>query len=79
MLELAEEALNKIALAVDAAADGALDHSLAGGRNMSPSSAGSDHVQEGIGVVTTVGHNITAFEPLEQKWRGTQIVGLPRG
>ncbi len=46
---------------------------------MSPSSVGSDHVQEGIGVVTTVGHNITAFEPLEQKWRSTQIVGLPRG
>ncbi len=79
MLKLAEEPLNEIALAIDASADGTLDDSLAGGRNMSPSSAGFDHVQEGVGVVTTVSHDITTFEPLEQKWRGTQIVGLPRG
>jgi hypothetical protein len=79
MLELAEEALDQIALAVDTAADGALNQSLTSGGDMSLGAAGSDHVQKSVGVVATVGYDIAAFEPFQQQRRSTQIVSLPGG
>ena len=45
---------------------------------MSLGAAGPDHVQEGVGVIATIGDDVAALEPLQQKRRSTQIVSLPR-
>jgi hypothetical protein len=46
---------------------------------MSPGAAGSDHVQQDVSVIATIGHDVATLEPLQQKRRSTQIVSLPRG
>jgi len=79
MLELAEEAFNQVALAIDAEADRTLDDALSGGRNMSFGAAGPDHEQESVGVVAAIGYDIAALEPFQQKRCSTQIVSLTRG
>jgi len=76
MLELAEEALDEIALAIDASTDRALDQSLAGGRDMGLGAASLDHVQESVGIIAAVGHDIAAFESFQQKRCNTSIMSL---
>ena len=54
MFELAEEALDLIALAVDRRVDGALDLTITLGGDMGLSASGSDQVEDGLGVVAAV-------------------------
>lgn len=79
MLELAEEALDQIALAVDAPVNGTMDQTLAGRRDVSLGAACPDQVEQSIGVIATVGDDMAALQPFEQMGCGTQIVGLPCG
>ena len=76
MLELAEEALNEVALAVDAAVDRAMHQALAGRRNVGFCTACSDQIEKGICVITAIGYDVTALEALEQMRCRAQIVGL---
>jgi len=54
VFELAEEALDLIALAVDRRVDGALDLTITLGGDMGPSASGSDQVEDGLGAVAAV-------------------------
>lgn len=76
MLELAEEALDEVALAIDAPVDRAMHQALSGRRNVGRSSAGPDQIEKRICVITAVGDDMTALEALEQVRCGAQIVGL---
>nr|WP_316224616.1 MULTISPECIES: hypothetical protein [unclassified Bradyrhizobium] len=38
-----------------------------------------DHVEESIGVIATIGHDIAAFEAFQQKRRSAQVVSLTGG
>lgn len=44
---------------------------------MSLGTAGSDQIEQCIGVITSVGDDVTALQAREQAWRRTQIVVLP--
>jgi len=79
VLELAEEALDEIALAVDAAVDGSVDEALAGRGDVGFGSGGTDQVEQTVGIVAAVGNDMAALEPGEQLGGGLQIMGLAGG
>lgn len=79
MLELAEEALDEVALAIDALIYGTVDETLAGRGDMSFCAAGSDQIEQCVGVVAPVGDDVTAFEPGEQERCRAQVVVLSGG
>ena len=79
MLELAEEALDEIALAIDAPVDGTMHEPMTGRGNVGLGSAGADQFEQRIGVITAVGNDVAAFETFKQKRSGSQIVSLSRG
>jgi hypothetical protein len=76
VLELAEEALDEIALAVDTPVDGAMHETLAGRRDVGFGAAGSDQVEQRIGVIAAIGDDVTAFEAGKQEWCSAQVVVL---
>lgn len=81
MLELAKEALDRIALAIDVSADGALDQSLTGGRDMSLGAAGLDS-QGREERWCSVGGGFVVSEaagPLSCNGRDSRSVSLPIG
>ena len=79
MLEFAKEALDQISLTIDAAVNGAMHYALAGRGDVGFGSAGSDQVEQRIGVIAAIGDDVPAFEASEQKGRRTQIVVLSGG
>lgn len=76
MLELAEEALDEIALAIDAPVDRAVDEALTGRGDVSLGAAGPDQFQQGIGVVAAIGNDMLAFETDQQLRSGSQVMRL---
>jgi hypothetical protein len=79
VLELAEEAFDEIALAVNAPVDRAVHKALAGRGYVGFGAAGSDQVEQRIGVVATVGDDVSAFEASKQERCGAQVVVLSGG
>ena len=79
MLELAEEALDEVALSVDAPVGGSVDDALAGRGNVGLGSASSDEVEQSVGVVAAIGDDMPAFEAGQQLGGSFQIVGLAGG
>lgn len=79
MLEPTEEALDLIALAVDALRHGALDDPVAWGRDACLGPGGSDEIEEGMGVIGPVGDHMTAFEIGDESWRGGEVMSLAGG
>ena len=61
MLELAEEALDEISLPVDASVDRSMDYPLAGRWDMSLGSGRSKRIEQGVGIVATVGDNVATI------------------
>ena len=76
MLELVEEALDEIALAVDAAIDGSVDEPLAGRGDVGFGAGGADQVEQAVGVIAAIGHDMAAFQAGQQIGRRLQVVGL---
>ena len=76
MLEFAEEALDEIALPVDAFVDRTVNEALAGRRDVGLGATGPDQIEHCVGVVASVGDDMTAFEADEQKRSCAQIMGL---
>jgi hypothetical protein len=79
VLELAEEALDEVSLAVDAAIDGPLDKSAACRGDVRFCASVSDPREQIVGVVTAVGDDMAAFEAIEQLGSSLQVVGLAGG
>ena len=79
MLELAEESLDKVSLAVDAPIYGTVYEPLAGRGYVGFGAAGPDQVEECIGVIAAVGDDMAAFEAGEQERCSAQIVVLSGG
>jgi hypothetical protein len=79
VLELAEEALDQVALPVDAAIDGARNQALARSRNVGFGAGRPDQIEQRVGVVAAVGDDMAASEAGEQIRRRTQIVRLSGG
>lgn len=76
MLEFVEEALDEVSLPVDASIDRAVNQALACRGDVSLGSCGSDQLEQGVGVVAAVGHDMAASEIGEQLRRGPQVVRL---
>jgi hypothetical protein len=79
VLELAEEALDEIALAIDAPVYRTVYQALAGRRDMGFGAAGSDQIEQCVGVIASVGDHMTAFEAAQQERCCTQIVVFAGG
>jgi len=78
VLEFVEEALDEVALAVDAAADRPLDQTRSRRWNVRPGSGGADEGQKRVGVVAAVGDDVTALQSSQQLRRSVEIVRLAR-
>ena len=76
MFELAEEAFDQVALAIDALVDRAVDEALSGRGDVGFGPALPDQVEERICVVATIGDDVAAFQAIEQNRRCTQVMGL---
>jgi hypothetical protein len=79
VLELTEEALDEIALAVDATVHGTVNQALAGRWDMGFGSTGSDQVEECVGIIATISDDVPAFETGEQKRCSAQVMLLSSG
>jgi hypothetical protein len=79
VFDLAEEPLDQIALTIDAPVYRTVYQALAGRGDMSFGSAGSDQVEQRIGVISAIGDDVTAFEAGEQEWCRAQVVVLSGG
>lgn len=79
MLEFVEEALDEIALTVDAAVDRAMDKPLAGRGDVGLGASGPDQVEQAVGVIAAIGHDVAASQAGQQIGRRLQVVGLAGG
>jgi hypothetical protein len=79
VLELAEEALDEVSLAVDAAIDGPVGKPAACRGDVRFCAGASDQREQIVGIVTAVGDDMAAFEALQQLGSGPQVVGLAGG
>jgi len=79
VLELAEEALDQVALAIDSPVYGTMYQALAGRRNMGLGATGSDQVEQCVGVIAAVGDDMAAFEAIQQDRRRAQVMVLSGG
>lgn len=79
MLEFVEIALGQIALPVDAPVYAPLNEPVAGRRDMGLRATRADHLEQGIGVVSAIGDDVAALEPVDEVWRGFKIVRLTGG
>ena len=79
MFEFAEEALHQVSLPIDAFVDRTVDDALTGRRNVGFGAAFSDQVKERVGVVATIGDDVSALETFEQERCRTQVMGLAGG
>ena len=79
MLELAEEALDLIALAVERFAEAGLPLAVGLGGDVGHRALRLDQVADGVAVIGLVTeHNRARCEPVEQGQRGRCVVGLTR-
>jgi len=79
VLELAEVALDEVALSVDRRIDRALDLAVALGRNVGASAARGDQIDDGAGVVAPVGdQRAGGLEAVDQGFDGGLVRRLPR-
>jgi hypothetical protein len=76
-LSFAEEALDQVALSIDAAIDGSTDEALAGRGDVRLGSGGPDELEQGIGSVAAISDDMPAFEAGQQLWGGAQSWACP--
>ena len=77
VFDLVEEALDKVALAVEFGVDRALDLAASLGRDMRLGAVAGDHLDDGLGVVAAVGDGVSCrCEPVEQRWDAGLVRGL---
>jgi len=70
MLQLVEEALDQVALPIDEVVDRTLDFAVSGSRDVRPATASLDKVDDGPGVIATVGDEVAIrLEPFDQDRR----------
>lgn len=80
VLQLVEEPLDEVALAVDLGIDRATDADVALAWNMSGAAAGLDELDDAAGEVAAVGDDVAAqIQALEQHWRGRLVGDLAPG
>jgi len=80
VLELVEEAFDEVAQAVDFVGDRALLLAIALGRDVRLRAVLLDEVEDGFGVVATIGNGIAGrLEAVEQSWNGGLVGGLAGG
>jgi hypothetical protein len=79
VLELAEEALDLVAFAIERLGEAGLPFAVRLGRDVRDRTLRLDQVADGVAVVSLVGeHDGARIEPVEQGQRSGSIVRLPR-
>jgi hypothetical protein len=77
VLQLVEEALDQIALPIDRGIDRALDLAVVTGRDVSPTAAACDQIDERASILAPVGNEIAAgFDLLDQDRRDRLVRSL---
>jgi hypothetical protein len=79
VLDLAEEALDAVALAVDAPWHGSLDDAVAWCGDAGFRPGRPDKVEEGVAVIAAVGDDMAAAEAFQKGWSGVEVMGLTGG
>lgn len=78
MLQLAEEALDEVALAVEGRVDAALDTTITAGGDVSFAAAGTHEVEDGLCVIASVGNErLRWWQVGQQGWGDRLVGGLP--
>ena len=75
MFEFVEEALDQIALAIEAEIDGTADADVALAGDVGLGAAGFDQIDDGLGVIATVGDDIAGERQIVEELRGRGFVG----
>ena len=75
VLELVEEALDEVALAVDVGIDGALDLAVALGWDVRGGAVGRDKLEDGAGIVAAVGDGVARRGEAGEQRRDSRLVG----
>lgn len=79
MLELAEEALDEVALAVEPRVDGSLDLAVAGRRNVSLAPSLAHQIEDRLSVVAPIGdEGLGGRQVGQQGWSECLVGGLAR-
>ena len=77
VLQLTEEALDEIALSIELVRDRALDAAADGGGNVCLSTGGSDRSVHVVGVIRSVGNDVSAgSDPRQQCGHGAPVENL---
>jgi len=72
VLELLEKPLDEIALAIECGINGTLHLAIPLGRDMRPAAVLVDEIDDGAGIVTTIGNDITVrLQSLQQRRDGS--------
>jgi len=78
VLQLVEETLDEIALAIDRVVDGAVNEPAADAWNVGPRAGLADEVENGVAVVAAVGDDIAPRHQIAQEFRhDALVVSLP--
>jgi hypothetical protein len=75
MLELIEEALDQVAFAIDSVVDGTLDLTVTGGRDVCPSTARFDKIDDSTRVIASVSNEVPIWLEAFDQSRRNGLVG----
>jgi hypothetical protein len=75
VLELAEEALDEVASAVEGRVDATLDLAIAAGRDVSLAPACPHEVEDGLGIIAAIGDERLGRRQVGEQSRGNCLVG----
>jgi hypothetical protein len=77
VLELVEESLDEVALAVKLGIDGAHDLDIALGRDVGGRASGCEEIDDGTGAVAAVGDGMArSAQAIDQRWQRGLVGGL---
>ena len=79
MFEAVEEALDEVALPIEGPFDASLGFPIAAGRDVSPAALCGDEVDQGHGVVASIGDEVPARRKAFDQSRGERLVGRLSG
>src|SRR4030095_5529316 len=74
VLQLVEEALDEIALAIDRVGAGAVNEPAAEAWNMGSCSGLTDEIENGVAVIAAVGDNVASRHQIPQEFRHDALV-----
>lgn len=77
MLQFAEEPFDEVALSVEVPIDRSLHTAIRTGRDVRGPAVCSDQIEDGSGVVSTIGDDVAGPATVEEEWNRGLVGSLP--